>query len=82
MQITIYLPDDLIRRIDALAKKHGKSRSSLIQTALNAGLEAEKAVAFPEETLSVFGSWKELSVEEMKGLRKSFAKDARRLKLR
>ena len=82
MQITIYLADDLIRRIDVLAKKQGKSRSALIQAALTTGLEAEKAGEFPTETLSAFGSWKELSVAEVKEFRKSFTKDARRLKLR
>jgi metal-responsive CopG/Arc/MetJ family transcriptional regulator len=65
MQITIYLPEDLIRKIDALVRKQGKSRSSLIQEALNRDLEAKKALNYPANTLSVFGAWQELSVEQV-----------------
>ncbi|MCI0415326.1 ribbon-helix-helix domain-containing protein [bacterium] len=82
MQITIYLSDDLIRKIDALARKQGKSRSSLIQEALNRDLESKKSVSYPTETLSVFGAWKDLSIEQIDEFRKSFAGDVRRMKLK
>ena len=82
MQITIYLSDELVQKLDALAKKQGRSRSSIIQSALNRGLEAEKATAYPLDTLSVFGAWKDLKMEQVQEFRKSFVKDGARLKLR
>ncbi|HEY4491588.1 MAG TPA: ribbon-helix-helix protein, CopG family [Acidobacteriota bacterium] len=82
MQITIYLPDDLIRKVDSLARKQRKSRSALIQEALSRDLEATRTISYPGDTLSVFGAWKDLSVDQIDEFRKSFAKDAPRLKLR
>jgi Arc/MetJ-type ribon-helix-helix transcriptional regulator len=82
MQITIYLSDELIRKVDALARKQGKSRSSLIQEALTRDLDAKKAITYPADTLSVFGAWKDLSAEQIDEFRKSFAEDAPRAKLK
>ena len=82
MQITIYLSDDLIQEIDALAKKQKRSRSSLIQAALTKGLHAEKATEFPVDTLSVFGAWKDFEIKHSDEFRNSFTKDVPRLKLR
>jgi predicted DNA-binding protein len=82
MQVTIYLSDDLIRKIDTLARKQGRSRSALIQEALSRDLETKKEISYPADTLSVFGAWKELSIEQIDEFRKSFVKDVRRIKLR
>ena len=82
MQVTIYLSDDLIQRIDAIAKKQGRSRSSLIQAALTKGLEAEKATELPVDTLSVFGAWKDLETGRIQEFRNSFSKDVPRMKMK
>ncbi len=80
MQVTIYLPDGMIRKIDRLAKSEGRSRSSVVQELLQSGMEGKKAV--PSRTLSAFGAWKEGGVPSLAEIRKHAARDVTRVRLR
>jgi Ribbon-helix-helix protein, copG family len=81
MQITIYLPEDLIERVEDVAKKQEKSRSAVIQEILAEGLE-KRMEGTPALSLNrFFGSWK-MSPQEIKEIRRIRGKDIRRAKLR
>jgi Arc/MetJ-type ribon-helix-helix transcriptional regulator len=47
MNINIYLQEQLLERIDRLAKETGRSRSALIREALEAWLSRRSASAWP-----------------------------------
>jgi len=80
MQITIYLADELIDRVEDLAKKEEKSRSSLIQEILAEGLQRRGSGTAATEILKFFGGWK-MTGAEIKEIRRIQGKDARRAKL-
>jgi len=81
MQITIYLPEELIEEVEDYAKKKEKSRSAVIQEILAEGLH-KRSEGTPASTLKdFFGSW-EMSPEEIKEIRKNRRKDIRLAKLR
>ncbi len=82
MQVTIYLPNQLIEKIDSLAEKIGKSRSACIQEFLQQGLQRATRGTRPLTTLSAFGGWKDISNRKIKEIRRSLGKDAKRAALR
>lgn len=80
MQITIYLPEELIEKVEDYAKKKEKSRSAVIQEILAEGLQ-KRSGGTPASTLKdFFGSWK-MSADEIKEIRKIRGKDTRQAKL-
>ena len=80
MQVTIYLSEELIARLEVLAKKNDRSRSALIQEILMDGLK-KKALGTPaSDLLPLFGSWK-MAPLEIKEIRRIRGKDVRRAKL-
>ncbi|MCI0442263.1 ribbon-helix-helix domain-containing protein [bacterium] len=81
MQITIYLSEDLIERVEDVAKKQDKSRSAVIQEILAEGLQKRSGGTPASDLRSFFGSW-EMSAKEIKEIRKNRAKDTRLAKLR
>lgn len=81
MQITIYLPDELIERVETLARKKEKSRSAVIQEILIEGLQKRAKGTPSSELLPFFGSWK-MSLEEIKEIRRIRGKDIRQARLR
>jgi metal-responsive CopG/Arc/MetJ family transcriptional regulator len=80
MQITIYLPEDLIEELEMFAKKRDKSRSALIQEILAEGLQKRSGGTPASDLKNFFGSWK-MSANEIKEIRKNRGKDIRRAKL-
>ena len=80
MQVTIYLSEEVIARIEALAKKNDKSRSAVIQEILLEGLQKRARGTPVSELLELFGSWK-MTPKEMKEIRRIRGKDTRRARL-
>jgi Ribbon-helix-helix protein, copG family len=81
MQITIYLPEELIAKVEDYAKKQEKSRSAAIQEILAEGLQKRSGGTPASDLKRFFGSW-EMSAEEIKEIRKNRGKDIRQAKLR
>lgn len=79
MQVTIYLPDEVIQRVDKLAQKEDKSRSAVVQEILAEGLRKRREGTPTAELLSFFGSWK-MSQREMNQMRRVRGKDIRKAK--
>ena len=52
-QLAIYLDDETANRLEAAARKAGKSRSAWVRELVNERLESR----FPEEWFATFGSW-------------------------
>ena len=80
MQITIYLSEQMIEDVEALAAKTEKSRSAVIQEILAEGLEKRMKGTASTEILRFFGSWK-MSPRETKEIRRVSGKDVRRARL-
>lgn len=81
MQITIYLPEDLIEEVEDYAKKKDKSRSAVIQEILSEGLKKRSGGTPASDLKNFFGSW-EMTSQEIKEIRKNRSKDIRLAKLR
>lgn len=81
MQVTIYLPEDLIEEVEDYAKKQDKSRSAVIQEILAEGLQKRSGGTPASDLKRFFGSW-EMTPEEIKEIRKNRGKDIRLAKLR
>lgn len=77
MQVTIYLTDDLIERVEELAQKTKKSRSAVVQEILAEGLSRRSKGTPASELVSLFGSWK-MTPTELKQIRRVRGKDARK----
>lgn len=80
MQITIYLPEDLIEEVEDYAKKKDKSRSAVIQEILAEGLQKRTGGTPASDLKEFFGSW-EMNQEEIKEIRKNRGKDIRLARL-
>lgn len=81
MQVTIYLPNEMIDRIEEIADKSKKSRSAIIQDILAEGLEKRIQGTPSSEVVSLFGSWK-MSSKEAKEIRRSSGRDVRRARIK
>lgn len=77
MQITIYLPEEVIKRVDILARKEDKSRSAVVQEILAEGLRKRSEGTPTAELLSSFGSWR-MSQREVNQIRRVRGKDIRK----
>jgi plasmid stability protein len=60
MQVSLYLDDTLIRRLDKLADRTGKSRSATVQSLLEHALVSDEGPAL----LALAGSWKDVRPAE------------------
>jgi plasmid stability protein len=60
MQVSLYLDDTLIRRLDVLAESTGKSRSATVQRLLEHALVSDDG----PELLTLAGSWKDVRPAE------------------
>lgn len=54
-QLAIYLDDQTAKRLEAAARKAGKSRSAWVRELVSERLESR----FPEEWYATFGSWQD-----------------------
>ena len=52
MNITSYLPDELVKALDAIGREQHRSRSALIRDALEAYLQRFRPGAWPDEVMS------------------------------
>lgn len=56
MQVSIYLREDLLRKIDRLAKRDRRSRSKIIEALIESSLEANPS---PARFDALVGAWKD-----------------------
>jgi hypothetical protein len=55
MQVSIYLGQELVKKVDHLAKKEHRSRSKIIETLLESSLEKNEGNRFER----LVGTWKD-----------------------
>lgn len=55
MNFSVHLSDELVNRLNAIARESGRSRSSLIREAIEEWLARQKRGEWPQEVLSFQG---------------------------
>ena len=75
MNISSYLPDDLVRALDRLAREHHSSRSAVIRDALELYLRRFRPGAWPDEVMSWQGDVGFAPFESLRGAEDQQGKD-------
>ncbi|GAB4357981.1 MAG: hypothetical protein OHK0021_02270 [Bryobacter sp.] len=66
MNFSVQMPDEMVKRLDRLAKETGKSRNALVREAVDAFMQGKQKKEWPPEMLAL--------LDDRKALRKA-AKD-------
>jgi predicted transcriptional regulator len=75
MNITSYLPDELVEALDRLAQKERTSRSAVIRFALEAYLRRLQPGSWPDEVMSWSGDAQFPPFESLRGVEQRAVRD-------